>query len=342
MLLRRFLLLVTAGSMVATHTVDFYGEMFTLVALGVGVLAAVVRAGWVSRAGWVAIVLGAVNTPASLLGLGLVSGARAVRTKRWRYLLAAIVGVALVGFEAWARRGSPTDGGYAGTYIAKTVMPYSGVNYFSYPFLLGLVAILFSFGKGIVFYLPGIVLPVRKKLRGLHDPQRVDLANAYLLWMLYLAGLVLVYAKWWSWYGGMYFGPRFFLVGILPAALALAVYLTASRTNSLPANLATLGVLVLSIWVAADSAVFDELWAWACYENNFALEALCHFTPDFSALWYPFVAKPRLGLEQVVRLGYYFTVFAWLATPLLARITQQTGDWLTGRVFPFFDRGWRF
>jgi hypothetical protein len=341
-LLRRFLLLLTAGSLVATHTVDFYGEMFTMVGVGVGVLAAVVHGPrWVNRAGWVAIMLGAANTPASLPGLGLVGAGQAVQTRRWRYAVAVLAGVLLVGGEAWLRRGSPFDSGYAGTYIAKTVMPYSGVDGFSYPFILGLFAILFSFGKGIVFYLPGIVLPVKGKLRGRYDPQRVDLYRAYVLWLLYTAGLVLVYASWWSWYGGMYFGPRFFLIGILPASLALAAYLT-SKTSSLLTNLATLAVLALSVWIGADSAVFDELWAWTCYENNWALESLCHFTPDYSALWYPFVAKPQLNLGQLARLTYYAVVFAWLATPLLARIGQQTGRWLTASVLPRFGRGWRF
>jgi hypothetical protein len=339
-LLRRFLLLLVAGSMVAPHTVDFYGEMFTMVAVGIGVLVAVVRGA--GRAGWIAVVLGAANTPASLVGLGLVGGGQAVKTRRWRYAVAVAAGAALVGLEAWVRRGSPFNDGYAGTYIARTVMPYSGIDGFSYPFILGLFAILFSFGKGIVFYLPGLVLPIRQKLRGLYDAERVDLDRAYLLWMLYVAGLVLVYASWWSWYGGMYFGPRFFLIGILPAALALAAYLTELRTSTLLANLAVLGILVLSVWVAADSAVFDTLWPQTCYRNNWALESLCHFTPDYSALWYPFVAKPKLNLGQLAHLLYFAVVLGWLATPLVLRIAEQTRHWLTTTVIPLFGQGWRF
>ena len=328
-LLRRFLLLVVAGSMVAPHVTDFYGEVFTAMGVGVGLLAAVVRgqaAGAGTRvAGWAAVVLGAANTPASLIGLGLVGSTEALRNRRLRYALPVLAGTLLVLGEAWLRRGDPFDNGYAGTVqIAKTVMPYSGREGFSYPFLLGLVAILFSFGKGIVWYLPGLLLPVRRRLSD-------DLWRVWLLWTVFLAGLVLAYASWWSWYGGMYWGPRFFLIGILPASLALAVWLRDAGTGLL-ANLATLAVLALSVWIGANSLIFGGLWAWPCYQNYFALEALCHFTPEYSALWYPLVAKPVLTGGHLLSLVYYGIVFVWLAAPVLGRISDGVVDWLTLRA----------
>ncbi len=344
-LLRRFLLLVVAGSMVAPHVTDFYGEVFTAMGVGVGVLAALVRAAAPGTriAGWAAVALGAANTPASLIGLGLVGGSQALHTRRWRYAVPVLAGALLVLGEAWVRRGNPLHNGYPGTVqIAKTVMPYSGRDGFSYPFLLGILAIVFSFGKGILWYLPGLVLPIRRKLRELHDPAGVDLWRLWLLWTLFLAGLVLAYASWWSWYGGMYWGPRFFLVGVLPASLALAVCLRYERAGLL-GNLATLGVLGLAGWIGADSNVFGGLWAWTCYENYYALEALCHFTPEFSALWYPFVARPPVTGGQLLTLGYYAAVFGWLATPVLVRVVGQLADWLALRSSAYLDRThWRW
>jgi hypothetical protein len=125
----------------------------------------------------------------------------------------------------------------------------------------------------------------------------------------------------------MYWGPRFFLIGILPASLGLAVCL-GDRSARLLTNVAILAVLAMSVWIGADSLVFGSLWAWTCYENYFALEALCHFTPEFSAWWYPVVAKPTLTGLQVFELEYYLAVFAWLAAPVLARIVSQLADWL--------------
>ncbi|HET6214908.1 MAG TPA: hypothetical protein VFE14_18720, partial [Micromonosporaceae bacterium] len=324
---------------------DFYGEVFTAIGVGVGILAALVRgAGARNRvAGWVAIVLGTANTPASIVGLGLVAGAQAVHSRRWRYAVPVAAAVVLILGEAWLRRGNPFDNGYAGTVqIAKTVMPYSGREGFSYPFVLGVLAILFSFGKGIVWYLPGLVLPIRRKLRETHDPSGVDLWRVWLLWTLFLAGLVLVYASWWAWYAGMYWGPRFFLIGILPASLGLAVCLCYRRA-SLLGNVATLGVLALSMWIGANSLIFGGLWAWPCYENYFALEALCHFTPEFSALWYPFVAKPQLHPGQLPELAYYGATFAWLAAPLIGRIASQLSGWLATESPRYLDPArWRW
>jgi hypothetical protein len=137
-------------------------------------------------------------------------------------------------------------------------------------------------------------------------------------------------------------GPRFFLVGILPACLSLAVCQRYAR-GSLLGNLATLGVLGLSTWIGADSLVYGGLWAYPCYENYFALEALCHFTPEYSALWYPFVAKPAPSGGQLFSLLYYLVVFCWLAAPVIARIVDAVADWLALRSSSYLDPSrWRW
>ncbi|WP_203914401.1 hypothetical protein [Rhizocola hellebori] len=317
-LLRRFLLLLVAGSMIAPNVNNFYGETFTMLGVGLGILAVLARH---SAVGWSAIVLGAANTPASLVGLGFVSLAETVHAKRLRYLIPAVVGGLLVLAEIGLRRGF--DAEYTNNVqIAKTVMPYSGLDGFSYPFFFGVLAILFSFGKGLVFYLPGILLPVRKRLREIHDPAGIDLYRAYLLWMLFLGGLVLAYATWWSWYGGDWWGPRFFLLGILPASLALAVAI-GYRNASLLANLAALAILILSIWIGFDSLILGAYWPGTCFVNYYQYAFLCHFTPEFSSLWYPFVDKPTLAFWQLAVLVYYAFVLLWLAAPLIERMAKQ-------------------
>jgi hypothetical protein len=324
-LLRRFLLLVVAGSMIAPHVHNFYGEVFTLVAVGVGLVAVV---GGLRKSGWVAVVLGAATTPASLVGLGLVSVGESLRFKRFRYLVPVMAGAVLVLAEIGLRRGF--DAEYSNDVaIAKTVMPYSGLGGFSYPFFFGLLAILFSFGKGLVFYLPGLLLPVWRSLTG-------QLQRLYLLWILFLAGLVLAYAPWWSWYGGDYWGPRFFVAGILPASLALAVALTFQR--GLLYNFATLAVLVLSIWIGADSLVLGSYFPPECFIGYYQYAYVCHFTLEFSQLWYPMVRPPALTGGQIVEFGYYAVVFVWLAVPLMLHLVDQLSDRFARVSF----KQWRF
>lgn len=127
-LLRRFLLLLIAGSIVAASVNDFYGETFTLLGVGVGPLAATIGSRRTAIAGWVAVVLGAVNTPASLVGLAVVTSTEAVWRRRLRVLAVLLAAAGLVALEIWLRHG-----GYVGSRGARTIMPYSGRPGFSYP-----------------------------------------------------------------------------------------------------------------------------------------------------------------------------------------------------------------
>ena len=106
-------------------------------------------------------------------------------------------------------------------------MPYSGKPGFSYPFLLGVASILFSFGRGLVFFAPGLLLWFGARTRQLAPGRRV-----VILLLLFVAGLVLVYAKWWAWYGGLTWGPRYFIVAAVPASLFLAIRLRRSADDT--------------------------------------------------------------------------------------------------------------
>ena len=350
-LLWRFLLLLTAGSMVAAHVRDFYGEMFTATLVAVGILVAATQGpgggdlrprgrGIRTLVAYTLVVLGAANTPASFVALGLVSAERTLARRRLRYLGIAVVGALLIVGEAWLRRGGPFVTGHGGpTALPRTILPYSGMAGFSYPFLLGVLAILFSFSKGLLFFIPGLLLPVRRRLAELHNPARVDLFRVYLLWMLFLAGLVLLYAKWWAWYGGVYWGPRFFLIGIFPASLALAVAVSHRRGGPL-ADLATLAVLALSVWVAATSSVLYVVQPPMCTDP--VIERLCLHVPEISPLWYPLVDPPRLGPGELAYLAYLVVVFGVLAAPVAMRLPGKLAPWFATARARVSPGNWRF
>src|SRR6185436_5776493 len=106
-------------------------------------------------------------------------------------------------------RGGFLTTGYSGDEGFRTVLPFSGRSGFSYPFALGVLSMLLSFGKGILFFAPGLLLVAQA--RRLADRKVAALIDA---WMLFLVGLVLVYARWWAWYGGWFWGPRFLLIAV--------------------------------------------------------------------------------------------------------------------------------
>ena len=315
-LLHAFSLTLLAASMFPAHVLDYFGETFTAVCVLVGTAAlAVGRAGL----GWSAMVAGVVNTPASIVGLAFVSVRRAWATRRLRHVVPVAVAALLIVTESWIRRGGTFVTGYEGNAGARTVMPYSGIPGFSYPLFFGVLSILFSFGKGLLFFAPGLLLS-REALRDMSEPFRECLKD--LLW--FLTGLVAIYASWWSWYGGSFWGPRFFLAASLPASLAIAAALhrrTDLRAGTLAALLA---VLTLSSWVGMNGPVFNQGGLRICSENHYALEFLCWYTPEFSVLWRPFVAPPSaMSSAQVAFIAYCASVWLWLAAPVLKKIAGR-------------------
>ena len=317
--LRRALLVLLFASLLTNRLRDYNAEVLTavLVTVGIVLVTAVRRA----ALGWAAVVIGVVNTPAALVGAALLAVAEAWRTKRLRHLLVPVVAAALIMLEAWIRRGGPLTTGYEHDHGVRTLLPYSGKSGFSYPFLLGVLAILFSFGRGLVFFTPGLLLGFWRSTR----------RPVVGLMLLFVAGLVLVYAKWWAWYGGLSWGPRFFVFAAIPASLLIAARLRRAG-ESVAADAATLLILALSAWVGLSGAIADLSTLDFCVANHAANEPLCWYTPEYSSLWHPLVHFPALTWKTSALAAYCAIVFAYLAAPLLSSLGQAVPrhGWTTG------------
>lgn len=314
----RLLVLAVFATMFPNHVHVFYGEPFTALTVTAGVVL-LTR----DRAvpGWALIVLGAVNTPPAVVGVAAIALLEARRTKRWALVLLPALVVALVLLENLVVRGHPLSTGYGGDAGAKTVMPYSGRPDFSYPMLLGLLAIVFSFGKGLLFFTPALFLPPAADADARMKRIRV-------LLLAFVVGLVIVYSRWWAWYGGIFWGPRFFLVASLPAVVSLHTHLVSPAPRSPPLNAAVAAALVLSFWVGVNGLVFDVSGLGICTANAYALETLCHFTPEFSPLWHPFVDFASSVPEKTRALAvavclFWAGVLAWTGRDVFR---QLAGD----------------
>ena len=77
------------------------------------------------------------------------------------------------------------------------------------------------------------------------------------------------------------------------------------------------------MWVGINGAVYDQRGLGICQANNYALESLCHYTLEYSALWHPFVVNEMLNSTQAVYVGYSLIVFAYLVIPLLGELVNQ-------------------
>jgi len=325
-LFRQFALVLLFASLLTNRLRDYNAEVLTATLVAVGIVLITSRRHAV--AGWIAVVVGVVNTPAAIVGLGLVVAAEVLRERRLRPLVWVAVAAGAIMLEAWIRRGGPFTTGYEGDHGIRTVLPYSGRPGFSYPLLFGLLSILFSFGRGLVFFTPGLLLWLNARTRRLVGNER----RLIVAMLLFVLGLIVVYAKWWAWYGGLSWGPRFFLFAAVPASALLAVRLR-HPGRSASATLLVLGVLTLSAWVAVSGVVTDLSELGFCAQDEYALESLCWYTPEYSPLWRPLVDFPELSASTALVAAYSVLVYAYLAAPLCARLLDASKA--------LRPRGWR-
>lgn len=322
---RQFLLILLVASMFPSHLHWYYGEVFTAICVGVGTLALVLNP---SIWAWALIVVGVANTPATLVALGCVCVVHVWYTRRLRAFLAVAAAAGLIMAESWIRRGGPFNSRYE-----------SGFNY---PFVFGVLSILFSFGNGIFFFAPGLLAPIRARLAQMGERGRGSLWHVYMLWLAFIVGMVLIYANWYDWSGSWFWGPRFFLFASIPASFALAIRLR-WREASLGANLLTAALLLFACYVGLNGAIFgtttlnNGFHGYTCPHTGSWRDNICYYSPELSVLFQPFIvayethwsssafiSAENLGHSELLFAAYSLAVFAYLLAPLLLRIVRQS------------------
>jgi hypothetical protein len=324
---RAFFLIVISASMFPHHLQNYYGEVFTAVFVALGIVA-------VSQGkeivGISMLILGALNTPASFIGIGLLLGIMMYQKKRMRYIFVFVLMILLHLGESWIRSGS--FGGTLAYYNDdrgfKTLMPYSGKPGFSYPFLFGLFSMTLSFGKGVIFFAPGIIFYSRRLLKSLHKTVSASINH----WMVFVVGLILVYSKWWSWYSAWFWGPRLLFFASIPASFLIALRLK-KFSKSLIVNALVFVAFLLSSWVGINGVAFGiEKLEPICVSDNYNLEHLCWYTPEYSALWYPLHLYKRIHPRSMIYVTYSAFVFLYLSLPLLKEIYRSASGMLEKQI----------
>ena len=311
-ILAAFLLLLGTTGMLPNSLTGFGAETFSAMTTGAG-LAAWATGRW--KTGTVLLGVGVANLPASFVGLALAMGWWAWRMKRIRALAPLVLSTGLWLLENTLRHRSPLSTGYEGNHGFQTLLPYSALRGFSYPTFFGVLSLVFSFGKGLLFFAPGLFLAFGRGLEALRSVSQV-----LAMWMLYLAGMVLVYGTWWAWYGGFTWGPRFLVFASIPASLLLAAQVRRPPQALLAATV-VMAALMLTLWVGIDGAVFGRFAQAPCQANHYYLEAFCWYVPEFSVLWTPFVFRGQVWWPHYILIAYAVGVTGYVAYPLLRQWT---------------------
>ncbi len=299
-------LLLMAASMIPHHLRYYYGELLTVCAMTIGVFCLIRKKTLIAL---ILLGIGAAQTPATTPALGIVLLYLSVKQRQPGYLLILLIPLGMTAADYWFKYGSPFSSPYmsAGERAAKTLMPYSGLPGFSYPFILGLLSILFSFGKGLIFFAPALFL----RWRLAKSPLQQDKEFLYPIdiTLLFTFGLILTYSRWYGWYGGNFWGPRFFLFASVPACLILAQHFTQASWQWIKQPL-FIAALMLSGWVCIQGYIFGNSNLHICGENKSELEFLCWYVPEFSPIFRQFVTS--FHIDQPIRLIYA----AWCALSL--------------------------
>jgi hypothetical protein len=141
-----------------------------------------------------------------------------------------VVGL-MLGAYNWIRFGNPLTSGYQ----------FAAGEGFNYPLLYGLYGLIVSPYRGLFFYNPVLLLSIPSWwfLR------RASSDSARLAWVTLALVIVqlLAFATWWSWYGGLVWGPRF-LLPILPLMVLWLAPLV-ERSWNRRAWFVTIGVFIV-------------------------------------------------------------------------------------------------
>jgi hypothetical protein len=316
-ILRRAFLLLLTASMFGYHVQTYYGEVLTACAAMIGISALAVNRPWLAGT---SMCMAVVNVPSAFGALGLCYGLWALRTRRWFHAAWPLVAAPLlVALEYYWRRGWPLRSGYETDAGWSTISPYSGHGGFSYPLLLGIASLLFSFGKGIVVYQPGLIL------QHLGLPAKRDAVQSMLgrLGMAFLWGMILAHASWWAWHGSIFWGPRFLLIAAMPASFALAMHLSSKQRRSVAVTLVLVGAVAWSLWVGVNATIIHEGYPEACTAQDCRYEPLCWFVPEFSPLIHPLIKFPQYRGADLFYLYFSAAVVLVLIIPVLVKEVRE-------------------
>ncbi len=303
-------IVLTLASLVGAYLVGFGSDVFTALGMSGGLIVGLLGGSPAARAlAWCVFVVAAANTPVMLAASAAVALWLVVTRRQVRYMLLPAGVLALVVAEStivtgelsWTRYTREVEHG------ELPLLPWGDVSGFGWPLWSGVLAVLFSFGRGLVFYIPTVW----------NGPTRSTDAVGRAERALWVAGVVLIpiYATWWAWFGGLSFGPRFFMLLAAPGALAGAA-VVCDESRSLARSAVAAVAVTLSAWVAVGGAVFgvtsaafDRCVAGGTFQNF----ALCLYTPEYSGLWNPIWAADPIGLRDL----YLVAVMAAAVMPTM-------------------------
>ncbi len=195
-----------------------------------------------------------------------------------------IIGL-LLGFNM-LRFGSPLTSGYN----------FAAGEGFTSPFGLGVFGLLLSPYRGLFWYSPILLLIVPGAF--ILRRQRSTII------ILTLLGLqVVTYATWWSWHGGIVWGPRF-LLPVMPLLMLLTLPIIAKIGQQRFITVSVLVLSIISIWLQIPALIYDFVpYTMSLYRDYAAGVEAGFFTGLSTEVVYRLDLSPIVGQFRVLLTG---------------------------------------
>lgn len=168
--------------------------------------------------------------------------------------------------------------GYSGNSGYPTII-YSGRPGFSGNMLIGLYGLLFSSGKSVFIYNPSLLL-----LFGCYGRFLKERKREFILYTSIFAVYTVIYSKWWAWYGGVSWGPRFLLpfLSLLYIIIGYGLKGLFCRRKLIVIIMVALGFLAQFIAVSIHPTRDFSTWSLPEFQNEYLLWFVPHFSPVFA------------------------------------------------------------
>lgn len=312
---RYFILLMFCATMFPKHVTDYYSEIFTACFMALAIYFFLKGK---TLLGATLALLSIWNTPGTAAAGALVFLYFLVKEKKWRFALFIVLIAVGISVENYFKFAELWPSKYIGVQPPKTLLPYSGVPGFSYPLFFGILSVIFSYGKGLIFFSPALLSIFYSRIW----EKKSILRNFMIVSLLYFVGLLFVFSRWWQWNGDWFWGPRFYLfTSIMNVFFLLLV--KEKMKESFRLRIFFFITLSLSLWVGCQGLLFGQDFLEDCYKNGADISFMCHYVPEYSVLWRPFIVQPVIAGRKVAYLIYFILVAITLLWPVSTQLVKD-------------------
>lgn len=212
--------------------------------------------------------------------------------------------------------------GYTGNRGYPTII-YSGEPGFSGSALIGLYGFFFSSGKSIFIFSPSLLL-----FFGCYKKFFREKRKEFMLYIVIFLVFTIIYSKWWAWYGGVCWGPRFLLpfLSLLYIIIGYGLKELFNKAKWPVIFIISTSFLVQFIAISIHPTRDLSNWLQPEFQNEYLLWFVPHFSPVFTH--WKYLKDDGIGLLHIVnrdfagRLLFFIniTTVAWLLYLVIRRI----------------------